>query len=79
MILDPLAPRPVRKPRPDSRPGPSWPISALGGLAMRSDLRALLDCDAIYMLPGWSRSRGARLEARVARACGLRIFRVVGQ
>ena len=38
---------------------------------MRSDLRALLDCDAIYMLPGWSRSRGALVEAQVARACGL--------
>ena len=46
---------------------------------MRADLRVLLDCDAIYLLPGWFRSRGARVEAQVARACGLRIFRVAGQ
>ena len=46
---------------------------------MRSDLRVLLDCDAIYLLPGWVRSRGARVEALVARACGLRIFRAAGQ
>ena len=37
---------------------------------MRADLRALLGCDAIYLLPGWSRSRGATVEHAVAVACG---------
>jgi len=39
--------------------------------AMRVDLRALLDCDAISLLEGWQESRGARLEVRVARELGL--------
>jgi hypothetical protein len=41
---------------------------------MRADLHALLDCDAIYMLPGWSRSRGATVEHAVAVACGIPVL-----
>ena len=49
------------------------------GEYMRTDLRALLDCDAIHMLPGWGRARarcsstawpsrsGWRSSARLAR------------
>ena len=38
---------------------------------MRADLRALLDCDLVVTLPGWARSRGARLECHVAGELGL--------
>jgi hypothetical protein len=38
---------------------------------MRQDIRALCDCDAILMLPGWSISEGAKLERKVAKAIGL--------
>ena len=41
---------------------------------MRADLRALLDCDAIYMLPGWRESRGATAEHTVAVACGIPVL-----
>lgn len=41
---------------------------------MRADLRALLDCDAIYMLPGWRESRGATTEHTVAVACGIPVL-----
>jgi hypothetical protein len=41
---------------------------------LRGDLRALLDCEAAYMLVGWERSVGARLEFDVAALCGLAIF-----
>ncbi len=34
---------------------------------MRHDLKALLTCSAICLLPNWSGSRGARLEFRVAK------------
>ena len=34
----------------------------------RADLRALLDCDVIYLLPGWSRSHVAGVEAQVGSA-----------
>jgi hypothetical protein len=39
--------------------------------AMHKCLHALLDCQAIYILPDWEDSRGARLEIRVAYALGL--------
>jgi nucleoside 2-deoxyribosyltransferase len=41
---------------------------------MRRDLKHLLECDAIYLLPGWSESRGARLEECVARNLGMAVI-----
>ncbi len=43
---------------------------------MKEDVKALADCDAIAMLPGWNDSRGARLERQVADALGLLETRV---
>ncbi len=40
---------------------------------LRKDIRALMDCNAIHMLPGWSRSKGARLEHHVAVELGFSI------
>jgi len=34
------------------------------------------DFDAIVMLPGWEDSKGARLEASVAQAIGLKLFKL---
>lgn len=48
--------------------GPSWDYA--DGVTfkdfMKRDLPALLECDAIVMLPGWYNSRGAKLERHVA-------------
>lgn len=41
---------------------------------MRADLRLLLDCDAVAMLPGWAMSRGACLETRVAHEVGMKVI-----
>jgi nucleoside 2-deoxyribosyltransferase len=41
---------------------------------LRADLRMVLDCDAISLLPGWENSRGASLELTVAEAIGLEIW-----
>jgi hypothetical protein len=37
---------------------------------LRRDLRALIDCTAIALLPGWEQSVGARCEAAVAVTLG---------
>jgi hypothetical protein len=52
---DPVNPHKLTPP-----PEESW------HLFMRRDLRELLDCHAIVMLPGWTESPGAREEHRLA-------------
>ena len=42
---------------------------------MRRDLKAMLDCDTLALLPGWENSQGAHLEMHVAHRCGIRIVR----
>lgn len=41
---------------------------------LRKDLREMLLCDAVAMLPLWETSHGARLEQQVAAACGMPLF-----
>jgi hypothetical protein len=41
---------------------------------MQHDLSYLLRCDGVALLAGWYSSRGATLEALVAKQCGLKLF-----
>lgn len=41
---------------------------------MRRDIPWLLSCDAIYLLRGWDKSKGARLEARIALELGMDVM-----
>lgn len=41
---------------------------------MRKDIKALVDCDAIYMLEGWDLSEGATIEHNIAKALGFDIY-----
>lgn len=45
-------------------PGKSWADY------MRKDIAAMLRCNVIVMLPGWKKSKGAKLERFIARALG---------
>ena len=38
---------------------------------MRHDIPRLCTCDVVLLLPGWQKSRGARLEAHIAHELGL--------
>lgn len=41
---------------------------------MCEDIRALHDCQMIYMLPNWRDSKGARIEHAIAEILGLDIY-----
>jgi len=50
---------------------------AAGWLAcMRADIKQLVDCDTIVMLPGWSSSKGASLEHHIAMHLGMHVIRM---
>lgn len=41
---------------------------------MRNDIKQLVDCEAICLLPGWEKSRGATLERQIALGLGFQVF-----
>jgi hypothetical protein len=41
--------------------------------AMRTALRVMLVCDGLSLLPDWKKSKGARIEVRLARELGIEI------
>lgn len=41
---------------------------------MRNDIQHLMLCDKIYMLRGWQKSKGARLERKIAKVFGMKII-----
>jgi hypothetical protein len=43
---------------------------------MRADIRELVTCDGIALLPGWGRSRGALLEHYLARRLGMKVMQL---
>lgn len=57
----------VINPAEINREGAEWQT------CLRADLRAMLDCDTLALLPGWSKSQGAHLEIHVAHRVGIEI------
>ncbi len=56
-----------------ARLGATYKFSPTYCACMRRDILVVLGCDAIYLLDGWERSSGARVEQAVAYAIGLEI------
>jgi hypothetical protein len=46
------------------------------GDAMRADIPQLCTCEVIAMLPGWEKSKGARLEHHIASELGMGVIYV---
>lgn len=43
---------------------------------LRSDIKALCDCDTIVMLDGWENSAGAHLEMHIAHRVGITVITI---
>ena len=41
---------------------------------LRHDIKLLCDCDAVFMMKGWQRSKGARIENYIAKKLGLLVI-----
>jgi hypothetical protein len=50
-----------------------WPKNVKWETCLKYDLKILVDCDCIILLPNWRLSRGAQLEIHVAKKLGIRI------
>jgi hypothetical protein len=49
-------------------PGKTWEQ------CLRTDIRELCSCDAIALMPGWERSKGANLELHIAHRVGMDVI-----
>ena len=43
------------------------------GESMRSDIKKMLECDELHMLPDWQESKGALLERDIALRLGMHV------
>jgi predicted secreted Zn-dependent protease len=53
-----------------------WPGGVEWETCMKYDLKVLVDCDVLVLLPNWRKSRGAKLEIHVAKALGIRVVKM---
>lgn len=44
---------------------------------MREDIKALAECDAICLLPGWGKSKGANVEYKIALSLNLAVLEYI--
>jgi hypothetical protein len=41
---------------------------------MREDIKAMMDCQGIYLIEGWEKSKGARIEKELAESLDFKII-----
>lgn len=41
---------------------------------MKADIKAMMDCDALYVLTDWQQSRGAKIEVQLALSLGMQVM-----
>jgi len=57
----------VVKPEAINNDSPTWDT------AVRNDIKKMLECDEVHMLPDWQDSRGAQLERDIAVRLGMEV------
>jgi nucleoside 2-deoxyribosyltransferase len=53
------------------------PNSATWQQHMREDIKLMMDCDGLAILPGWQHSRGANAEINLAHALGMSVHGLI--
>jgi len=72
---EPVSPPDITRRNPQPGIHSNGTIDAAAYVALvRLDLIELLDCAAVVLLPGWSKSKGCALEIKVAEAIGLPVY-----
>jgi len=52
-----------------------WPENVKWEVCMKYDIKILMDCDCLVLLPNWRKSRGAKLERYIGKQLGIRVVK----
>ena len=70
--LDVVSPAEIDPGVPEPKEGAAeW--EAFYNACLRADIKAMCDCQAIALMPGWESSNGAHLELHIAHRVGLEV------
>jgi hypothetical protein len=53
-----------------------WPQDVKWETCMKYDLKILVNCDVLVLLPNWKKSKGVKLEIHIAKALGIRVIAI---
>ena len=52
-----------------------WPKDVRWEVCMKFDIKILVDCDCMVLLPNWKKSKGAKVEIYLCKKLGIRIVK----
>jgi hypothetical protein len=52
-----------------------WPVDTSWETCMKYDIKILMDCDCLVLLPNWRKSKGAKVEINLCKKLGIRIVK----
>jgi hypothetical protein len=53
----------------------NWPQDVKWKTCMKYDLKILMDCDCLVLLPNWHKSKGAKVEINICKKLGIRVIK----
>jgi hypothetical protein len=52
-----------------------WPKDVRWEICMKFDIKILLDCGCLVLLPNWRKSKGAKVETYLCKKLGIRVIK----